>query len=473
MPAGMFLRSSWEASSISDPTGELSLDAYEAAHAVRLQRPIPLADYLRYARWYQRQRGARRRRAPGDARSSAADGGFERRSSPTATPSPRAGSSSRRGRRVRPAPGGVRGPRRAAGAPLVELRELGRVRGPAHRGGRRGPERHRAGRPAARGGGRRRGHRTRRPDPLAAPQRLAARPRRCRPPDALPADRRGSGRAQLARRRAGRVPPRARAARRADRLPVHPARPPRLAGAAHGRRRAFTLGRSVASAEPSRRAACGSSSTTARRREVDRVVLGHRLRRPGGPPPAARAGAARRACGPATARRCSAPGFESSVPGLHFVGAFAAASFGPVMRFVSGHAVHRPCARRATSRPARRPATRAGARPRPRRRPEAACAPAPSSRERATGRSRSCAASAGAACPCGSCAATSTRSRQPRATRAAARVACRRRRRRRVAYLLDLAERERLHGWVLIPTHDEEAALIARHHDELAARLPR
>jgi hypothetical protein len=30
------------------------------------------------------------------------------------------------------------------------------------------------------------------------------------------------------------------------------------------------------------------------------------------------------------------PGFESSVPGLHFVGAFAAASFGPVMRFVSG-----------------------------------------------------------------------------------------------------------------------------------------
>jgi len=29
-------------------------------------------------------------------------------------------------------------------------------------------------------------------------------------------------------------------------------------------------------------------------------------------------------------------GFESSVDGLHFVGAFAAATFGPVMRFVSG-----------------------------------------------------------------------------------------------------------------------------------------
>src|SRR4051812_31576905 len=40
--------------------------------------------------------------------------------------------------------------------------------------------------------------------------------------------------------------------------------------------------------------------------------------------------------------------------------------------------------------------------------------------------------------------------------------------RRRVQLLLDLARRERLHGWVLIPTHDEEAALIAHHHEELA-----
>jgi len=40
----------------------------------------------------------------------------------------------------------------------------------------------------------------------------------------------------------------------------------------------------------------------------------------------------------------------------------------------------------------------------------------------------------------------------------------------RVAYLLDLAEREALDRWVLIPTHDEEAALFARHHDVLAQR---
>jgi hypothetical protein len=33
---------------------------------------------------------------------------------------------------------------------------------------------------------------------------------------------------------------------------------------------------------------------------------------------------------------CLRAGLESSVPGLHFVGASAAASFGPIMRFVVG-----------------------------------------------------------------------------------------------------------------------------------------
>lgn len=37
----------------------------------------------------------------------------------------------------------------------------------------------------------------------------------------------------------------------------------------------------------------------------------------------------------------------------------------------------------------------------------------------------------------------------------------------RVECLLELAGREGLAGWVLIPTHDEEAALIARHHGRL------
>jgi cation diffusion facilitator CzcD-associated flavoprotein CzcO len=55
MPAGMLLRSSWEASSISDPHRRLTLDDYEAEHGLRLARPVPLEDYLPYAHWYQRQ----------------------------------------------------------------------------------------------------------------------------------------------------------------------------------------------------------------------------------------------------------------------------------------------------------------------------------------------------------------------------------------------------------------------------------
>lgn len=55
MPVGMCLRSSWEASSISDPAGELSLDAYESAQRVTLARPVPLDDFIRYGRWFQQQ----------------------------------------------------------------------------------------------------------------------------------------------------------------------------------------------------------------------------------------------------------------------------------------------------------------------------------------------------------------------------------------------------------------------------------
>ena len=41
----------------------------------------------------------------------------------------------------------------------------------------------------------------------------------------------------------------------------------------------------------------------------------------------------------------------------------------------------------------------------------------------------------------------------------------------RVEYLRELADREGLRDWVLIPTHDEEAALIARHHAALGERF--
>jgi hypothetical protein len=54
MPAGMLLRSAWEASHIADPDGRLSLEAYEEAAKARLSRPIPLTDFIEYGRWYQR-----------------------------------------------------------------------------------------------------------------------------------------------------------------------------------------------------------------------------------------------------------------------------------------------------------------------------------------------------------------------------------------------------------------------------------
>ena len=42
-------------------------------------------------------------------------------------------------------------------------------------------------------------------------------------------------------------------------------------------------------------------------------------------------------------------GFESSVPGLHFLGAPAAASFGPLMRFVAGTRYAAPALARAVA----------------------------------------------------------------------------------------------------------------------------
>jgi hypothetical protein len=44
MPQGMFLRPPWQASSISDPRGSLTLDAYQSAHGETLSRPIPLCE---------------------------------------------------------------------------------------------------------------------------------------------------------------------------------------------------------------------------------------------------------------------------------------------------------------------------------------------------------------------------------------------------------------------------------------------
>ncbi|HZU19388.1 MAG TPA: FAD-dependent oxidoreductase [Candidatus Dormibacteraeota bacterium] len=53
MPAGMCLKSSWSASSLSDPARAYSLDRYLAATGQARPDPIPLGLFCDYARWFQ------------------------------------------------------------------------------------------------------------------------------------------------------------------------------------------------------------------------------------------------------------------------------------------------------------------------------------------------------------------------------------------------------------------------------------
>jgi thioredoxin reductase len=53
MPDGMFLKSVWSASSIADPQGQYSLDHYVATTGYRRQEPIPLPHFVKYGRWMQ------------------------------------------------------------------------------------------------------------------------------------------------------------------------------------------------------------------------------------------------------------------------------------------------------------------------------------------------------------------------------------------------------------------------------------
>lgn len=62
MPAGMLLRSNWTATQIADPNCSLTLDAYQAATGNHLpagsgtpSRPVPLDSFVQYGQWYQRQ----------------------------------------------------------------------------------------------------------------------------------------------------------------------------------------------------------------------------------------------------------------------------------------------------------------------------------------------------------------------------------------------------------------------------------
>jgi hypothetical protein len=55
MPLGMLLRSPREASHISDPAGALTLDRYEASIGVEPTRPVPLERFVDYGHWFQRE----------------------------------------------------------------------------------------------------------------------------------------------------------------------------------------------------------------------------------------------------------------------------------------------------------------------------------------------------------------------------------------------------------------------------------
>ena len=55
MPAGMLLRSPRVASNISDPNGQFTLDAYEKAIGIEPIAPVPLDTFVGYGQWFQRQ----------------------------------------------------------------------------------------------------------------------------------------------------------------------------------------------------------------------------------------------------------------------------------------------------------------------------------------------------------------------------------------------------------------------------------
>jgi FAD-dependent urate hydroxylase len=55
MPLGMILRSAWTATTIADPHQSLTLAAYQAANGNHLPAHIPLDRFIQYGQWYQRQ----------------------------------------------------------------------------------------------------------------------------------------------------------------------------------------------------------------------------------------------------------------------------------------------------------------------------------------------------------------------------------------------------------------------------------
>jgi NADPH-dependent 2,4-dienoyl-CoA reductase/sulfur reductase-like enzyme len=55
MPKGMLLRSNWTATCIADYRGPVALDAYLQATGQRFGRPVPIEHFIEYGEWVQRQ----------------------------------------------------------------------------------------------------------------------------------------------------------------------------------------------------------------------------------------------------------------------------------------------------------------------------------------------------------------------------------------------------------------------------------
>lgn len=55
MPAGLLLRSNWTATCIAEHQGELSLDSYRAATGASFGPPVPLAQFIDYGMWVQQK----------------------------------------------------------------------------------------------------------------------------------------------------------------------------------------------------------------------------------------------------------------------------------------------------------------------------------------------------------------------------------------------------------------------------------
>jgi cation diffusion facilitator CzcD-associated flavoprotein CzcO len=55
MPEGMFLRSPWSASNLSDPAKNLTIDSFAAKQPSPVPVPIPLDTFVNYGLWFQQQ----------------------------------------------------------------------------------------------------------------------------------------------------------------------------------------------------------------------------------------------------------------------------------------------------------------------------------------------------------------------------------------------------------------------------------